>query len=157
MRLLWTCNLDSIRAKAYRLWTAIPPRSWDLVIEIAIALVTGLYAGAIVARMARFSALKNEALRLARAIDTIPEERALTQIQQANIQFALISSDLYYLGHTLAGNVLSKLSHEFDDVIGSRRIPADFVEYYEKWQVMIRTMPPSRWSIFRPWIDISKL
>jgi hypothetical protein len=128
-----------------------------LVIEIAIALVTGLYAGAIVARMARFSALKNEALRLARAIDTIPEERALTQIQRANTQFTLISSDLYYLGHRRAGDVLNKVSHEFGQFIGSQRIPANFLECYEKWQVMIRTMPPRRWSIFKPWIDISKL
>lgn len=157
MRALWTCSFDYVRASAYQLWTAISPRSWDLVIEIAIALLTGLYAGAIVARMARFSALKNEALRLARAIDTIPEERALRQIQQGNTQFALISSDLYYLKHTRAGDVLNEVSHEFGQFIGSRRIPTNFGEYYERWQVMIRKMPPSRWSIFKPWIDISKL
>lgn len=157
MRASWACTFDEVRAGVYRLWDNIPPRTWNLGIEIAIALVTGLYSGAIVARMARFSALKNEALRLARGIDTIPEAPALSQIQQANIQFALISSDLYYLGHTRAGDVLNKVSHEFGQFIGAQQIPADFSEYYEKWQVMIRTMPPSRWSIFKPWISISKL
>jgi hypothetical protein len=82
MRPPWTCCLDCTRANAYRLWTAILPRGWDSIIGITIAVITGLYAGAIVARMARFSALKNEALRLARGIDTMPAERALGQIQQ---------------------------------------------------------------------------
>jgi hypothetical protein len=89
--------------------------------------------------------------------EPINQERALRQIQQANTQFTLISSDLHYLGHRRAGDVLNEVSHEFGQFIGSRRIPANFLEYYEKWQVMIRTAPPRRWSIFKPWIDISKL
>jgi hypothetical protein len=50
---------------------------------------------------------------------------------------------------------LNEVSLEVGQFIGSRRIPANFLEYYEKWQVMIRTAPPRRWSIFKPWIDIS--
>ncbi len=72
MRTLWAFSFDELRMTAYRLWATIPSRCCDLGIEIAIALVTGFYSGAIVARMARFSALKNEALRLARAIDYGP-------------------------------------------------------------------------------------
>jgi hypothetical protein len=68
--------------------------------EIIIGITTGVYAGFIVSRMARFSALTGEALRLVRGIDFIygdvaQEAVTLLKIEEALAQFTLISSDFY--------------------------------------------------------------
>jgi hypothetical protein len=71
---------------------------------------------------------------------------ALRRMQEADVQFSLVSSDR----HESPGDVLNSVSREFDKLIGTVRIAANFEGYYEKWRVMIRKMPPSHWSIFKP-------
>lgn len=120
----------------------------DISIAISTNLLAGLYAGLVVARAARFGALKNEAKRLVQTIDWVPsdprlESAIIKQIEQMNAQFSLISSELYFLKHLAAGDTINRLSADFGRISGTRRLGENFAEQYVGWQQTIRKMPPN--------------
>jgi hypothetical protein len=130
--------------------------------EIIIGITTGVYAGFIVSRMARFSALTGEALRLVRGIDFIygdvaQEAVTLLKIEEALAQFTLISSDFYSRGHRKAGDNVNTIGQEFGEVTATRPLTKEFMSRYVDWQRRVRTHPANLWAIFKPWLRIGEL
>src|SRR6266487_561589 len=115
----------------------------ELLIAIAIGLLTGLYSGLIVARMARFAGLQNEAKRLVQSLDWILDDPAIERatiknVERLNARFALISSELYFLKHKDAGNTINTISGDFVQILGRRKLGERFEERYDSWQRAIR-------------------
>src|SRR5437867_4016993 len=99
----------------------------QLTIALGTNLVAGLYSGMIVARVMQFRALRSEALRLVRAIDFVPgdptmDRRTIDAVRRTNVQFTLISSELYSMGYEQAGDAINRVSRDFDRILGSQRI-----------------------------------
>ena len=120
----------------------------ELLIAIAIGLLTGLYSGLIVARMARFAGLQNEAKRLVHSLDWILDDPAIERatiksIERLNAQFVLISSELYFLKHKDAGNTINTISADFVQILGTQRLGEKIDARYDRWQQAIRMMQPN--------------
>ena len=135
---------------------------WEIVISIGTGIITGIYSGFIVARMARFAALTGEALRLVRQIDFIfgdvaQEAATLKQLANAGAQFTLISSDFYARGHTKAGDNLNAISQEFGAITSTRPLTKNFMTQYVDWQRRVRTSPANWGTILKPWMRIVDL
>lgn len=76
----------------------------SLLLGIPIGLVSGLYTGLIVTRYARFAELRNETLRIIRTIDFMQDGSKVDVSNDQGVpKLVLISSDLIFLGHRMAG------------------------------------------------------
>lgn len=72
----------------------------SLLLGIPLSIITGLYSGVILSRYVRFAELRNEVLRIVRAIDFIQEPgRVLISNDQDVAKLVLIAGDLYFLKH----------------------------------------------------------
>jgi hypothetical protein len=85
----------------------------SLFLGIPIGIISGLYTGIIVTRYARFAELRNEALRIIRSIDFM-QESSFIQINNDHdvSRLILISSDMVFLRHSKAGELVNQLSKE---------------------------------------------
>jgi hypothetical protein len=120
----------------------------ELLVAIAIGLLTGLYSGLIVARVARFAGLQSEAKRLVQSLNWIPDDPAIERatiksIGRLNAQFVLISSELYFLKHKDAGNTINTISADFVQILGTPRLGEKIDACDTRWQKAIRMMQPN--------------
>lgn len=120
-------------------------------------VISGLYTAFVSERIQRFYQIRNEALRRIRSVDYVLDDanfkasRTNKQLADAQREFTLLSSELYSLGHSEAGDALNSMTKEFGPIFGAREIPDNFDETYLRWQQQLRRLPPSRWQYYRPW------
>jgi hypothetical protein len=113
--------------------------------------VTGVSAGLVVARMAKFEDLRNEARRIIWAIDYIYDSGEPPRIIERRPAGDLlhISAELYALKHKAAGDAVSRL---LQDVTTTRYSPPStfkaMEERYLGWQRTCREPKPDRNVIF---------
>jgi len=81
--------------------------------DIAIAMVTGIYAGIIVAKHSEFRSLREEASQIL--------QKGLCAKDCAN-ELSLISNSLNRLGHKKSANTLLKISKRYDDLSKSHQL-----------------------------------
>mgnify|MGYP000901260433 FL=1 len=123
----------------------------NYVINILIGLFSGVYAGLIVARVAKFEELKNEAKRVVWGIDYVSINDSNPNVTSTTDRtiFSAISSELYYLRHSNAGDKINQLSNIIDHTM---RRPPNYVDDMNKnyltWQKIIRELRPDFKSIF---------
>jgi len=120
----------------------------ELFVALTTGVITGIYSGLVVARVARFAGLQNEAKRLVQALDWIEgdaviEALTIKGMERVNAQLALISSELFFLRHLAAGDALNRVASEFIQIIGRRRIGENFGKRHSGWQKTIREMRPN--------------
>jgi hypothetical protein len=131
---------------------------FSLLIGIPISIITGLYSGIIVSRYTRFAELRNEVLRIIRAIDFMQEQHGLRISNDNDLsRLPLIAGDFYYLQHRAAGDTVNALRAEIDEVSMHARAGRLDSSMYEKsfasWQQTARSLPPARavlWSLWHP-------
>ena len=129
----------------------------SLMTGVVTGLVSGLYSCIITARYVRFADLRGECLRTIRAIDFIESDSALKVLNDETLPYlASIASDLFALGHIVAGERVATLRIDMLNAISSARADrlsvAEFNERYMQWQVSARELPARKavlWSIFR--------
>jgi hypothetical protein len=122
-------------------------------VSLICGIISGLYTGLIVTRYSRFSALRNEALRIIRVIDFIDEKEYINISNTDDVgKIFLIAMDLEFLGHEKAANKLYKISNEITSVNYEAGIgKINYSEYHEGfrlWQVNARSISPSKKVVF---------
>lgn len=123
----------------------------EIIVDVLVALVTGVSAGLVVTRMARFEELRNEARRIVWGIDYIYAGGDRPDIieRRPTGELLYVSSELYALKHVAAGEAVSRLLQEITGTISS---PPNNVESmnkrYTDWQRICRELKPERNIIF---------
>lgn len=128
----------------------------SLFLGIPLSIITGLYSGAILSRYVRFADLRNEALRIIRAIDFIQETGCLTVSKNEDVaKLTLISSDLYFLKHRKAAEIVNTIRSDINEMsihAKAGRIGSEsFEQSYINWQNMARTLPPNKLALWSFW------
>lgn len=131
----------------------------SLLLSLPIGVLSGLYSSLVVSKIARFSALRSESLRVVRGIQFIGEGNKILILGAENVgQLSLIAGEMRYLGHKHSGDLVSEL---FSAISGSNfeaehgRISLDdYSKSFAAWQAKTRGLSPSFWQICWP---LSKL
>ena len=122
---------------------------------LGAGVISGIYSGLVVTRMARFDSLKNELRRLILAIDFIGNESEVRlSVRKDVADLSAIASDFGQLGHREAADETLKLSSEIFSTVAARQEPADTIEQqYSNWQKCCRRLRPNLRVIYspRPW------
>ena len=129
---------------------------FSLYLSIPIGLISGLYAGLVIARYQRFADLRLQAKKIILEIDYISEgTKMLFPHRQDTREFHIIASDLLFLGHTSAGIKMLEISQEIQQSISEAKSGTiDFKKFDEKylsWQQSIRSLSPKMLQIMRLW------
>jgi len=128
----------------------------SLFLGIPIGIISGLYTGIIVTRYARFAELRNETLRIIRSIDFMQESSSIQISNDHDVsKLILISSDMFFLRHSKAGELVSQLSQQIQSTnIEARSGRINISEYsnrYGSWQASTRNLPPNKFVICSFW------
>lgn len=126
-----------------------------LLLSVPVGVLSGIYSGLIVARLARFEDLRTEMLRIIHAVDYREVGKGTRLHARKELADTLsISSNLYRLGHEAAGDAVNTIRSEID--AASATAPNLQIEVLEKsyldWQRRCRDMKPSRRAVLRPTI-----
>lgn len=126
-----------------------------LALSLPIGVASGLYSSLVVSKIARFSALRSECLRVVRGIDFIGEgnDILITGAEYLN-QLPLIAGEMMHLGHKRSGMLVSELY----SAILSRNIEAqrgqisleNYGKHFSTWQAKTRDLNPSIWQLYWP-------
>lgn len=128
----------------------------SLFLGIPIGIISGLYTGIIVTRYARFAELRNEALRIIRSIDFMQESSSIQISNDHDVsKLILISSDMFFLRHIKAGELVSQLSQQIQSTNNEARYGriniSDYSNRYASWQTSARNLPPNKFVICSFW------
>ncbi|MEI8572747.1 hypothetical protein J0667_12410 [Methylomonas sp. WH-1] len=134
----------------------------SLFLGIPIGLVSGLYTGLIVTRYSRFSDLRNEVLRIIRAIEYMPGTGDLGNVNVSHTEglrtFNNIAGDLYFLKHEDSGdcvlNLLNNINSASDSVQKGRIDNVEFGRQHALWQKSARELTPSKKVLWALWGNI---
>ncbi len=131
----------------------------SLILALPIGVITGLYSGLIVSRYIRFSDLRNELLRIIRSIDFVQEEKHIYIFNDQDIvKIPLIASDLFFLQHKKAGEIVCDLRKAIDQTkilaIAGEMDISMYEEAYSQWQKMANKLPPNRLVLFSLWSNL---
>ncbi len=127
----------------------------EFIVNVALALVTGfavgISAGLVVARMAKFEELRNEARRIIWGIDYIYAGGGRPRITERRPtgELLYVSSELYALKHVTAGETVSQLLQVITTTLYSP--PGDVEamnQRYADWQRTCRELKPEKKIIF---------
>lgn len=126
------------------------------ILSIPIGIISGLYAGLVVARYQRFADLRLEAKKVILQIDFLWEHDHMEFPKRSETpELSRISSDLAYLGHKSASKAVLGLSQDVGcNVANARFGRLDFEAFnakYLEWQQSIRELSPRPWSIIKLW------
>lgn len=122
----------------------------EILINLGIGLVAGIYAGLIVARLSKFEELKNEAKRIVWGIDFMSVNNSSPELikRSDTAKFLAISGELYFLKHRKAGDSINNLSSAIDGVFRKPPNHSNDVDvYYSTWQKIIRELRPNMLSV----------
>lgn len=128
----------------------------SLLLSVPIGIISGLYAGIIVARYQRFADLRLQAKKLILEIDFIWEDTKMVFPRRKEVpEFSTIASDLFFLGHKSAGTkvleVLQDIQRDIAEASAGRVNFEYFNEEYGNWQHQIRSLSPEMIPILRIW------
>lgn len=125
-------------------------------LSIPIGLISGLYAGLLVARYQRFADLRLQTKKVILQIDYIWEDNHMVfPMRNATPELSQISSDLTYLGHKEAAEAVLSLWKDVDfQITGAQAGRVNYESFkfkYLEWQNNIRALSPRMRSIIKLW------
>jgi hypothetical protein len=128
----------------------------SLVLSIPIGIISGLYAGVVVARYQRFADLRLQAKKVILEIDWIWEETKMVFPHRNSVrELSAIASDLLFLGHKAAGNNVLEIQDSVTRTMNEARVGRinfeQFNERYGDWQYRIRSLSPQMFTILKLW------
>ena len=131
----------------------------SLLLGIPLSIVTGLYSGAILSRYIRCGDLRNETIRIIRTIDFTQETGGVSITKTDDVaKLSLISSDLYFLEHRKAAEIVNAIRSDIDEMsvhAGTGRLKIEaFEKHYLNWQSMARTLPPNKLVLWSFWAKL---
>jgi hypothetical protein len=128
----------------------------SLVLSIPLGIISGLYAGVVVARYQRFADLRLQAKKIILEIDWIWEEDKMVFPHRTNVrEFSTIASDLLFLGNKTAGTNVLEIQDSVTRTISEARVGSisfeEFSDSYGSWQYRIRMLAPQMFPILKIW------
>jgi hypothetical protein len=128
----------------------------SLVLSIPLGIISGLYAGVVVARYQRFADLRLQAKKIILEIDWIQEEDKIVFPRRTSLrEFSTIASDFLFLGHKAAGTNVLEIQASATRAISEARVGRfsfeEFSESYGNWQYRIRGLAPHMFPILKMW------
>ena len=123
---------------------------------VVVGLLSGVYAGLVVARYQRFADLRLQAKRLVLQAEYIWEGNKMFFLKKIDMsEFDIISSDFYFLNHRDSGDkMLSLISQITSSVFDAENGIIGFTEFdkkYLSWQKDIRSLKPNYWQLIKLW------
>jgi len=142
--------IDAIQMWYHQIPSGLRHFGFEAALGLALGVISGIYSGLIVTRMARFDALKNELKRLILSIDYREESQGVGfKLRKDLGDFTSISSDFAYLGHSKASAATHKLTSEILAAIGPNRRTFDEIDkQYLDWQARCRNIKPNLLKIY---------
>lgn len=133
--------------------------SSEAIIGLLLSLPLGLYGGVVISRYSRFAELRNEVLRIVRAIDFMQEGNKVNITNDQDIsKLPLIVSDLLFLKHKEAAEVVSAMRSDIDEISMHAKIgrldSSAFSQNFSNWQDMARNLPPNKLVLWSPWAKL---
>lgn len=130
-----------------------PESITSVLLSIPIGLLSGLYAGIIVARYQRFADLRNQAVRIIREIDFFLEGQRIRLLRRTEVpELVLISSDLIFIKHRKAGKDLLHLMPEIHESLFLAPLGQISFEVFssnhKSWQTSINALKPNKLQLF---------
>ena len=128
----------------------------QLLWDIPIGIVGGLYSGLILSRYVRFAELRNEVLRIIRNIEFIQKGSVVTIDGDEGLsKLVLISSDFFFLKHTKAAERVNLISSKIiESTYAARSGKIDSDEYQKlisDCQYLARTLPANKAVLWSLW------
>jgi hypothetical protein len=128
-------------------------------ISIPIGLVSGLYAGLVVARYQRFADLRLQAKRVVIELGCSMEgDHMVFPGRTETPELAIIASDLLLLKHRHAAEVLLKLTSQIYATIQDAKMGritfSDYQHQLLSWQSAINAISPSPIPLLRLWAGL---
>lgn len=130
--------------------------SSEAIIGLLLSLPIGLYGSVVISRYSRFSELRNEVLRIVRAINFMQEGNKVHITNDQDIaKLPLIVSDLISLKHGEAAEVVLAIRSDIDEISMHAKVgrldSSAFAQNFSNWQSMARNMPPNKFVLWSPW------
>lgn len=130
----------------------------NLIFSIPPGIISGLYAGIVVARYQRFADLRLQAKKIILEIEYLSDSNGnrITFTKRKDIpEFSIIGSDLLFLRHKKAADTILQLSKDVKSAIIKAEVGQidlySFSNDYQSWQVSIRSISPSPLQLLRLW------
>lgn len=128
----------------------------SVLLSIPLGIISGLYAGLIVARYQRFADLRLQAKKVILEIDWIWEEDRMIFPSRDNVrELSAIASDLLFLGHKIAGTNVLEIQDSATRIVSKARVGRvnfeEFSESFTDWQYRIRSLAPQALPILKIW------
>jgi hypothetical protein len=126
----------------------------ETITSFIFSILSGLYAGLIVARYQRFADLRLQAKKVILEIYYIHQDSKMTFPKRKSVpEFVIIASDLFFLKHKKAGIAINQLSTEIYSTINEAETGKmdceTFKKCYQSWQDSINNISPSLLQIIR--------
>jgi len=123
---------------------------------VFFGLITGVYTGLIVSRIARFAELRAESLRIIRSINYIQEPIGLAIWNDSDVsRLGLIASELLFLKHNKAAKLMLTVEGSIiNEKLNAGSGQIGFTEYNQSmkdWQSTLRNLPMNLLVLFAPW------
>ncbi|WP_344966011.1 hypothetical protein [Oceanisphaera sediminis] len=119
----------------------------DILINILLSILSGIYAGLIVARFVKFEEIRTQVKRVVQDIDFMNEgpNGELVMINEPRIRdLHYCYSELLYLKHKNSADVVGSLITAISSTkIAPGQVTGDIGDFYMVWQSMVRKMVPN--------------
>ena len=130
----------------------------DLFINVGLGILSGVYAGLIVARFVKFEEIRTQVKRVIQDIDFMNEgpNGELVMISEPRIRdLHNCHSDLLYLQHESAAKVVGDLIAAISNVKHTAgQVTGDIGDFYNVWQSMIRKIIPNIRVLLSPKLKV---
>ncbi|CDU05636.1 conserved hypothetical protein [Vibrio coralliirubri] len=120
-------------------------------LNIVLSILSGIYAGLVVARFVKFEEIRSQVKKAIHEIDYMNEgvngEYVIINQEDCG-DLSLYYSDLLYLRHTSAaeivGNLITAINHTKHT---GHQSTGDVSDFHVRWQGLVRKMSPNIWVL----------
>ena len=131
----------------------------SIFISVPIGLISGLYAGLVVARYQRFADLRLQAKRVVIELGcSVEGDHMVFPGRSETPELSIIASDLLFLKHRNAAEVLLLLTSQIYGSIQDAKMGRISFDNYQNqllsWQRAINAISPSPFQLLRLWAGL---
>jgi len=131
----------------------------SIIVSVPIGLISGLYAGLVVARYQRFSDLRFQAKRIVLELGcSVENDHMIFPKRSDTPEFYAIASDLLFLKHRKAAEVLLRLNSQIYETIQHAKMGrinfGTYQDHLLSWQLSINAISPNPLQLLRLWAGL---
>lgn len=120
-------------------------------LNISLSVLSGIYAGLVVARFVKFEEIRTKIKKIIHDIDFMndgPNEEYVLIEHGESGELLLHISELLYLKHKGAADTVSNLMSAIESTkTNPHQYTGDINDFYPKWQEIVRKLRPNIWVL----------